>query len=180
MGSWSDSDAVRAEVDGWVLDAGQRGWWFEDAAPGTVLRHPGGRTIDEAEHVWLAWITNNQSDVHGNADAAARGAWGQPLVLGALTAAIVIGLASPAAGPPDVGAAGWADGWRSIKLSGIVIPGDTIRAESVIHSAEPIGGRRWATGRVRRTIQGRNQRDEIVAVIEEEREVPRRAAAFTP
>ena len=140
--------------------------------PGTVLRHPGGRTIDEAEHVWLAWVTHNVSDVHGNADAAARGAWGEPLVLGALTAAIIIGLAGPGAGSPEVGSAGWSDGWTSIRLSGPVVPGDTLMAESLVHEAAVTLGAR--TGRVRRTITGRNQRGEVVATIEEMREVPRR------
>ena len=64
--------------------------------PGTVISHSHGRTIDEAEHVWLAWVTDNVSDVHGNTHRAAAGAFGQTLVLGALTVAIVIGLAEPA------------------------------------------------------------------------------------
>jgi acyl dehydratase len=151
----------------------QRGWFLEDAIPGTTLRHPGGRTIDEAEHVWLAWITDNVSDVHGNADAASRAAWGQPIVLGALSAAIVIGLAHPGAGDPaTTGTAGWSDGWELVKLTATVLPGDTLMAESRIHavSAEPGA----PTGRVRRTIIGRNQRGEPIATIDEEREVPRR------
>lgn len=150
------------------------GWFLEDAVPGTVLLHPHGRTIDEAEHVWLAWITDNVSDVHGNADAASRTPWGQPIVLGALTAAIVIGLAAPAAGDAaTTGTAGWDDGWISIRLTGAVVPGDTIRAESIVHARIPRTGP--ATGRVRRTIIGRNQRDEVIATIEESREVARRA-----
>lgn len=153
--------------------AAGRGWFLEDAVPGTTLQHPGGRTIDEAEHVWLAWITNNVSDVHGNADAASRAAWGQPIVLGALSAAIVIGLAHPGAGDPaTAGTAGWSDGWELVKLTATVLPGDTLTAESVIHAvtAAPVA----PTGRVRRTIIGRNQRGEAIAQVEEEREVARR------
>lgn len=150
----------------------QRGWFLEDAIPGTTLRHPGGRTIDEAEHVWLAWITDNVSDVHGNADAASRSPWGQPLVLGALSAAIVIGLAAPGVPPPDLGTVGWSDGWISVRLSAPVVPGDTLSAESRIHTVTATAGE--PTGRVRRTITGRNQRGEVIATIEEEREVPRR------
>jgi len=151
----------------------QRGWFLEDAVPGTVLRHPGGRTIDEAEHVWLAWVTNNVSDVHGNADAASRAAWGQPIVLGALSAAIVIGLAHPGAGDPaTTGTAGWSDGWELVKLTATVLPGDTITADSLIHAVTAEPGA--PTGRVRRTITGRNQRGEAIATIEEEREVARR------
>jgi acyl dehydratase len=151
---------------------GQRGWWLEDAVPGSVLQHPGGRTIDEAEHVWLAWVTHNLSDIHGDAHAASRRDWGRPLVLGMLTAAIVIGLASPATPPPEDAATGLTDGWSSIRLTGLVFAGDTLRAESSIHAvdASPDG----RSGRVRRTIRGRNQRGDIVAVIEEERGIPSR------
>lgn len=150
----------------------QRGWWLEDAVPGTTLLHPGGRTIVEGEHVWLAWVTHNLSDVHGNADAASRTTWGQPLVLGMLTAAVVIGLAAPAAGPPHVGLVGWSDGWRSIRLVEPVRVGDTItarsRIEAVAATAEP------GIGRVRRTISGLDQRGRVVVAIAEERTVARR------
>ena len=146
--------------------AGQRGWWLEDAAPGTVLRHPGGRTIGPAEHVWLAWVTHNVSPVHGNADAASRSEWGEPLVLGMLTAAIVIGLAQPATPPPELGTLGWSDGWSSIRLTGTVVAGDTLTAESEIVEVTAAA----------RGSRGRNQRGEVVAIIEEEREVPRQHA----
>jgi acyl dehydratase len=152
--------------------AGQRGWWLEDAIAGTVLRHPGGRTIGATEHVWLAWITHNISDIHGDAHAASRSEWGQPLVLGMLTAAIVIGLASPATPDARDGAIGMAEGWSSIRLTGVVVAGDTLVSESAIHAVESDPSAR--AGRVRRTIRGRNQLGEVVAVIEEERGVPRR------
>jgi acyl dehydratase len=152
---------------------GQRGWWLEDAVPGTVLRHPGGRTVGATEHVWLAWITHNISDIHGDANAATRSEWGQPLVLGMLTAAIVIGLASPATPEARDGAVGMSEGWSSIRLTGVVVAGDTLIAESAIHAVESASSAR--AGRVRRTIRGRNQRGEVVALIEEERSVPRRA-----
>lgn len=150
----------------------RRGWWLEDAVPGATLLHPGGRTIGESEHVWLAWITHNVSDIHGNADAAARSEWREPLVLGMLTAAIVIGLAAPASGPPEVAAVDWADGWRSIRLQHPVVAGATIRARSTI---EGVTARAEApVGRVRRTITGYDQRGRIVVTISEERSVPRR------
>ena len=38
--------------------ASAAGGW-RTPSPGGTLRHPGGRTIDEAEHVWLAWVTHN-------------------------------------------------------------------------------------------------------------------------
>jgi acyl dehydratase len=154
----------------------QRGWWLEDAVPGTVLRHAGGRTIDDAEHVWLAWITHNVSDVHGNTAAAVKGDWGVPLVLGALTVSVVVGLAGPATGPPASAAASVGEGWQTIRLSGPVVAGDTIYAESVIHAAAPLTPE-GSGGHVHRTIHGRNQNGQVVATIEEQRWVPSRHAA---
>lgn len=160
------SDRIRPSIPG-----GQSGWWLDDAIPGSTIYHPHGRTIDAAEHVWLAWITGNLSDVHGNADTAARGAFGDVVVLGALTVAIVLGLAEPAVGDPGSAATGLPRGWRSIALRGPVAPGDTIRSSSSIVAATPPGADGW--GLVTRTIRGLNQHDEPVAVIEEvERGVP--------
>jgi acyl dehydratase len=164
--------------DGAVLAGGQRGWWLEDAVPGSILRHPGGRTIGAAEHVWLAWVTHNRSDVHGDAAAAQRSEWGEPLVLGLLTAAIVIGLAGPGTPQPEHAGRVVADGWRSIRLVAPVRPGDTLRAESAFEAvvAEPAS----PLGRVRRTIRGYDQRGHVVAVIEEERAVPSRLTVGSP
>jgi acyl dehydratase len=148
------------------------GWWLEDAAPGAIIRHPGGRTIGEAEHVWLAWVTHNISDVHGDAAAALRSEWGRPLVLGLITVAIIIGLAAPATPPPELAAEVALAGWRSIRLVRSVVPGDTLRAESsiVAVAADAAAG----LGRVQRTIRGYDQRGNVVAIIDEERDVPRR------
>ena len=154
------------------VTAAQRGWWLEDATPGHVLRHPGGRTIGEAEHLWLAWMTHNISDLHGDAHAAARTAWGRPLVLGMLTAAVVIGLAEPGTPPPERGTLGLFDGWTSIRLTAVVSPGDTLRAESEIAAVRAVPGE--PVGRVRRTIRGYDQRGDVVAVIDEDRQVMRR------
>ncbi len=154
----------------------QAGWWLEDAVPGRVIAHAHGRTIDEAEHVWLAWVTDNVSDVHGNAHQAAHGAFGQPVVLGALTVAIVIGLAEPATADAQSVAGSLPAGWRSIVLRGPVVPGDTLRAESRITAATRASGA--SSGIVSRVITGYNQRHEIVAVIDEvDRVVPARQEA---
>jgi len=163
----SDRPGARA------IAGAQRGWWLEDAAPGRLIRHPGGRTITAGEHVWLAWITHNLSDIHGNADAARQNEWGQPLVLGMLTAAILLGLAQPAAGPPE-SFIGEGRTWPSIKLQHPVVEGDSIRAESLVHDVTLDATRDM--GRVRRTISGYDQRDRVVAMIEEDLRVPSRRA----
>lgn len=148
----------------------QRGWTLADAIPGRTIRHPGGRTVGETEHVWLAWLTHNVSDIHGNADAAARGAWGQPLVLGMLTAAIVVGLAEPAMGPPVSAVRSLGQGWDAIALECPVVAGSTLTAESYFEHVEVGAGSDEAL--VRRTIVGRDQTDAVVVRIRETRRLP--------
>lgn len=150
----------------------QRGWWLQDASPGVTIEHPGGRTIAADEHPRLAWLTDNASDVHGDADRAARGPFGEPVVLGALTAAVVVGLAEPASGPPADARRAVSDGWSSIVLSGLVVAGDTLMASSRVEAVTIDADGRG--GRVRRQIEGRNQRGEVVVHIRDERWAPSR------
>lgn len=159
------------------MTTSQRAWWFEDAVPGGTIRHPGGRTITPDEHPRLAWLTDNASDVHGDAHRMASGPFGQPLVLGALSAAVIIGLAEPAIGPPDTAGRAATSGWTSISLIGLVVAGDTLAATSTIDAVTPDGDARG--GLVRRTIEGRNQRDEVVVRVEDARWAPSRATGTT-
>lgn len=155
----------------------QRGWWLEDARPGEIIAHPGGRTIGADEHPRLAWLTDNASDVHGDAHRAASGPFGEPLVLGALTAAVVIGLAEPAVGPATMAGRAVAHGWQRIALTATVVAGDTISATSRIERVTPDGDARG--GRIERVIEGRNQHGTIVVRVQEARWVPSRNAGTT-
>lgn len=150
----------------------QRGWWFEDAVPGRVIEHPGGRTITHDEHARLAWLTNNASDVHGDAHRAASGPFGEPLVLGALTAAVVIGLAEPAVGAVEHAARAQPAGWSEIALTAIVVAGTTLRARSSVESVKPDADD--AGGLVTRVVEGLDQRGMVVARVRESRWVPAR------
>lgn len=155
----------------------QRGWWLEDARAGSTIAHPGGRTIGADEHPRLAWLTDNASDVHGDTHRAASGPFGEPLVLGALTAAIVIGLAEPAVGPTTEARRAIAHGWQRIALTATVVAGDTVSASSRIERVTPDDDARG--GRIERVIEGRNQHGEVVVRVEESRWVPSCAAGTT-
>jgi acyl dehydratase len=155
----------------------QRGWWLEDATPGGTIRHPGGRTIGADEHPRLAWLTNNASDVHGDAHRAAAGPFGEPLVLGALTGAVVIGLAEPAVGRPSDAARAVPTGWSRIALTGTVVAGDTIVATSRVESVVPDDDGHG--GLVRRIVEGRNQRGDVVVRVHDERWAPSREHGTT-
>jgi acyl dehydratase len=155
----------------------QRGWWLDDISPGGVIRHPGGRTIGADEHPRLAWLTNNASDVHGDAHRAAAGPFGQSLVLGALTAAVVIGLAEPAVAAPRDAARAVPSGWSRIALTGTVAAGDTIVATSLVESVTWDYDRRG--GIVRRIVEGRNQQGAVVVRVHDERWAPSRDGGTT-
>lgn len=144
-------------------------WRARDAVPGTRIAHAGGRTLGRDEQLWLAWATGNASAVHGNADRASRGPFGDVIVLGALTAAVVAGLAEPEAGSAEDSEALLHPGWAAIRLAGPVAPGDTLRAVSDIVAVEHTLGDPVAI--VTREILGHNQRDELVVRLEETRRV---------
>ncbi|MFP5342784.1 MAG: MaoC/PaaZ C-terminal domain-containing protein [Candidatus Limnocylindria bacterium] len=145
-------------------------WRFEDAVPGSTIAHPRGRTITPDEHARLAWLTDNASAVHGDAHRAAAGPFGQVVVLGALTVAIVLGLAEPVVAEPALAGRAAPTGWRRIALTATVVGGDTLSAVSRIHAVRPDADGRG--GRVRRTVEGLDQHGRVVARIEEERWAP--------
>lgn len=150
---------------------------MEDARAGATIAHPGGRTIGADEHPRLAWLTDNASDVHGDAHRAASGPFGEPLVLGALTAAIVIGLAEPAVGPTADAGRAIAGGWQRIALTATVVAGDTMTAASRIERVTADADRHG--GLIERVIEGRNQHGSVVVRVEESRWVPSRSARTT-
>jgi acyl dehydratase len=151
-------------------------WSFDDAVVGSTIHHPGGRTIGVDEHVWLAWVTNNASDLHGNADAAAHMQFGRTVVVGVLTVAIVIGLAEPAEWPAQELAHHRPTGWRSIRLLGPAFAGDTLRAESLILDARRLDD---MCGVVRREVVGWTQAGIEVVRVDEERVVTTRERGRT-
>ena len=112
-------------------------WWFEDAVVGRVIEHPRGRTVTADEHARLAWLTDNASAVHGDIHRAAMGVFGQTVVLGALSAAITIGLAEPATAQPADAARALPRGWSRIALTAPVVAGDTLAAVSRIEAVTP-------------------------------------------
>jgi acyl dehydratase len=144
-------------------------WRARDAVPGARIVHGGGRTLGRDEQLWLAWATGNASAVHGNADVAARGRFADVIVLGALTVAVVAGLAEPEPGSPEDSRSLLHGGWTAIQLAGPVAPGDTLTAVSDIVSVERGEGDGVAI--VTREILGHNQRSEIVVRLEETRRV---------
>ena len=68
------------------------GKYYEDLEVGARFRHANGRTVTETDHVLFCAITQNTQPLHLNADFAARTEFGQRMVNGLYTLALVVGL----------------------------------------------------------------------------------------
>ena len=101
---------------------------LEEFVVGDVYEHRPGRTITEADNIQFSLLTMNAHPMHCDHAFAAKSEFGKPLVNSALTLAIVVGMTVN-----DVSAQAIANlGWREIKLTAPVFPGDTIYARSEV------------------------------------------------
>ena len=108
--------------------AGGHGRFLEDFRVGDVYRHWPGRTITEADNINFSLMTMNRHPMHCDAHFAARSEFGKPLVNSGLTLAIVLGMTVD-----DVSLNAIANlGWKEIRLTAPVFPGDTVYARSEV------------------------------------------------
>ena len=110
--------------------AEKKGWdgrFFEDFEVGDVYRSHIGRTVTQADNIWMTLLTNNTNQIHFNEHYASFTEFGKPLVNSAITIAIVAGL-----GVTDTSENGFALGWDEIKLPNPLFDGDTLYSESEV------------------------------------------------
>jgi len=115
-------------MDSIAAAAGGHGRFLEDFRVGDVYRHWPGRTITEADNIQFSLMTMNRHPMHCDAAYAARSEFGKPLVNSGLTVAIVVGMTVD-----DVSLNAIANlGWKEIRLTAPVFPGDTVYARSEV------------------------------------------------
>ena len=129
---------------------------FEDFEVGDVYRHPSGRTITQADNVWLTLLTLNTNPIHLDAAFAAQTEFGRPLVDSTLTLAVVTGLSVA-----DVSQNGINLGWDEVRLPHPVFEGDTLYAESEVVEARASRSRP-GSGIVLVKTTGTNQEGAVV------------------
>lgn len=110
-----------------TVKPGWEGRFFEDFEVGDVYRARIGRTITQADNIWLTLLTNNTNQIHFNQHYAATTEFGRTLVNSAITIAIVAGL-----GVTDTSENGFALGWDEIKLPNPLYEGETLYSESEV------------------------------------------------
>ncbi len=104
------------------------GRFLGDFEVGQVFRHWPGRTITEADNINFSLTTMNRHPLHCDRAFAEGTEFGQPLVNSGLTLAIVLGMTVD-----DVSVNAIANlGWKDIRLTAPVFPGDTIYARSEV------------------------------------------------
>jgi itaconyl-CoA hydratase len=109
------------------------GRYLEDFQVGDVYEHRPGRTITEADNINFSLMTMNRHPLHCDHAYAAKSEFGKPLVNSGLTLAIVLGMTVD-----DVSCKAIANlGWKEIKLTAPVFPGDTIYARSKVLEVRP-------------------------------------------
>ena len=135
---------------------GWTGRFFEDFEVGDIYRSRTGRTITEADNIWLTLLTNNTNQIHFNVHYASMTEFGRPLVNSAITIAVVAGL-----GVSDTSENGFALGWDRIDLPNPVYGGDTLYSESEVTDKRESRSRP-ELGIVRFRTRGLNQGGTVV------------------
>lgn len=104
------------------------GRYLDDFVVGDVYEHRPGRTITESDNINFSLMTMNAHPLHCDGHYASKSEFGRPLVNSGLTLAIVVGMTVN-----DVSAKAVANlGWKEIRLTAPVFPGDTLYAESEV------------------------------------------------
>ena len=113
-----------------ALKAGWEGRFFEDFQVGDVYRSSIGRTLLEADNTWMTLLTNNDNQIHFNAEYAKNTQFQRPLMNSLVTLAVVTGLTVP-----DISRNGINLGWDKVRLPRPVFAGDTLWSETEVVSA---------------------------------------------
>ena len=149
--------------------ANQTGRLYEDFTVGDVYHHLPGRTISQHDNAWFTLLTMNTHPLHFDEEYAAETEFGRPLVASPLTVAIIVGMSVS-----DVSEAAIANlGWKEIKLTNPVFPGDTLYAKSEVIEVRESKSRPNA-GIVSISTIGTNQDGVIVCEFERSMLIPKK------
>jgi acyl dehydratase len=148
------------------------GRYYEDFTIGDVYEHRPGRTLTETDNQWFTLLTMNTHPLHFDAEYAGASEFGRCIVASPLTLAILVGMSVS-----DVSQKAVANlGWREIRMTAPVFPGDTLYAESEVLDKRESKSRPTAGIVTVRTL-GRNQAGVVVCEFERTILVARRGHA---
>ena len=134
------------------------GKFFDQWRLGETLSHEIRRTVTETDNLLFSTMTHNPQPLHIDAEAAKASEFGQILVNGTFTFALMIGLS---VGDTTLGTLIANLGYDKLVMPKPVFIGDTLRAETEITELRPSKSRPGA-GIVTFTHRLINQRGEVV------------------
>ncbi|MFL0588234.1 MaoC family dehydratase [uncultured Sphingomonas sp.] len=134
------------------------GRYFDQWQVGDRLVHDIRRTVTETDNLLFSTMTHNPQPLHLDVEAARASEFGQILVNGTFTFALMVGLS---VGDTTLGTLVANLGYDKLVMPKPVFIGDTLRAESEVHELKESRSRPGA-GIVTFAHRLLNQRDEIV------------------
>ena len=134
---------------------------YEDFVVGDVYEHRPGRTLTDADNTWFTLLTMNTHPLHFDAVYGKASEFGRCIVASPLTLAVLVGMSVS-----DVSQKAIANlGWKDIRMTAPVFPGDTLYAESEVLDKRDSKSRPTAGVVTVRTL-GRNQHGTVVCEFE--------------
>ena len=134
------------------------GRFYDDWTVGDTIVHEIRRTVTETDNLLFTVMTHNPQPLHLDAEAARASEFGQILVNGTFTFALMVGLS---VGDTTLGTLVANLGYDKLVMPKPVFIGDTLRAETEVHALKDSRSRPDA-GIVTFAHRLHNQRDEIV------------------
>ena len=134
------------------------GRYFEDWQVGDRLSHDIGRTVTETDNLLFSVMTHNPQPLHIDVEAAKASEFGQILVNGTFTFALMVGLS---VGDTTLGSLVANLGYDKLVMPRPVFIGDTMRASSEVTELKASASRPNA-GIITFRHELTNQRGEVV------------------
>jgi acyl dehydratase len=134
------------------------GRFYDDWTVGDMIVHEIRRTVTETDNLLFTVMTHNPQPLHLDAEAARASEFGQILVNGTFTFALMVGLS---VGDTTLGTLVANLGYDKLVMPKPVFIGDTLRAETEVHALKESRSRPDA-GIVTFAHRLHNQRDDIV------------------
>ena len=134
------------------------GRYFDDWRIGDRVEHEIRRTVTETDNLLFSTMTHNPQPLHLDIEAAKASEFGQILVNGTFTFALMVGLS---VGETTLGTLVANLGYDKLVMPKPVFLGDTLHIETVVEELRPSKSRPGA-GIVTFRHQAINQRDEMV------------------
>lgn len=134
------------------------GRYFDAWQVGDRIEHPIRRTVTETDNLLFSTLTHNPQPLHIDAEAAKASEFGQILVNGTFTFALMVGLS---VGETTLGTLLANLGYEKLVMPKPVFLGDTVRVETEVAAVKASKSRPGA-GIVTFEHRAINQRDEVV------------------